>query len=108
MEHAEYWPPKISKSWRRETLSVSKSLISTNWPERTLSTTFYGNGAVAGDKLKPDPPIGAETWWALRRFEVLVAAHGMVPAVPGMGTDGGSGHDKDEAVPAWVLTGKCS
>ena len=89
-------------------MSVSKSLISTNWPERTLSTTFYGKGAVAGDKLKPDPPIGAKMWWALRRFEVLVAAHGMVPAVPAMGTDGRSGHDKDETVPAWVQTGKCS
>jgi len=29
-----------------------------------------------------------------------VAAHGMVPAVPGMGTDEGSGHDKDEAMPS--------
>ena len=34
-------------------LSVSKSHISTNWPERTLSTNFCGKGAVAGDRLNP-------------------------------------------------------
>ena len=39
-------------------------------------------------------------WLGLGRFEVFVAAHGMVSAVPSMGTDGGSAHDKDEAVPS--------
>lgn len=33
-------------------------------------------------------------------------AHGMILAVPGMGTDGRGSHDKDEARPAWVLTGE--
>ena len=70
-------------------MSVSKFPISTNWPEQTLSTSFCGKGAEAGDKLNPGPPIGAKMWWALGRFGVFVAAHGMVPTMPGMGTDEG-------------------
>ena len=34
---------------------MSRSLISTYWPNLILSTNFWGNGAVAGDKLTPRP-----------------------------------------------------
>lgn len=44
----------------RAMLSVSKSRMSTNWPDLILSTNLLGKGSEAGDKLNPgddDPNI---------------------------------------------------
>ena len=45
-------------------------------------------------------------WLALGRFKVFVAAHGMVPTVPCMGTDGGSAMKRMRQCPPWVQTGE--
>ena len=34
-------------------LSASSSLISTNWPDFTLSTSLWGKGSAAGERMKP-------------------------------------------------------
>jgi len=81
-------------------------LTSTNWPEQTFSTSFCGKGAEAGDKLNPGPPIGAKMWWAFGRFEVFVAAHGMMPTVPSMGTDVEVPMIQMRQCPVQVLTGE--
>ena len=39
-------------------LSVNRSRMGTYWPERILSTSFHGNGSVAGDRLTP---VGSST-----------------------------------------------
>jgi len=75
-------------------------LISTNWPVQIFVNQLLWEGGRGRRQAQPWPPIGAKMWWALGRFEVFAAGHGMVPTVPGMGTDRGSAHDTDEAVPS--------
>ncbi len=48
-----------------EMLSAASSLISTNRPERTFSTSFWGKGCVAGERLKPE----AEVWGPVEVFD---------------------------------------
>ena len=43
----------VSSCCTKEILSVSSSRISVNWPERTLSTSLRGNGADAGERIRP-------------------------------------------------------
>lgn len=41
-------------------LSARSSLISTNWPDLTLSTSFCGNGSDAGERIRPELCGGCE------------------------------------------------
>ena len=44
---------KVSSCVRREMLSASISFMSTNFPERILSTNFLGSTSPAGDSNRP-------------------------------------------------------
>ena len=47
------WPPNAASCWSREMLSVSRSRMSTYWPDLILSTSFCGKGSEAGDRANP-------------------------------------------------------
>ena len=42
-------------------LSAKSSLISTNWPDLTLSTSLRGNGSAAGDSTRPELRAGCDS-----------------------------------------------
>ena len=44
----------MASSWLSKVmLSASSSLISTNWPDFTLSTSLRGKGSAAGERTTP-------------------------------------------------------
>ena len=43
-----------SSCCRSDMLSERSSLMSTYWPDCTLSTSLRGNGSDAGDKIRPE------------------------------------------------------
>ena len=69
----------------RDRLSVRNSFISTNYPDRILSTIFLGIGSAAGDNTSPggdgEPDTVILNWGPITRGDgnvslVLVPAHG--------------------------------
>ena len=77
--------PCTASSWlMRDRLSVRSSFISTNCPDRILSTIFFGIGSAAGDNTSPggdgQPDTVIPNWGPITRGDgnvslVLVPAH---------------------------------
>ena len=84
-EHVEGAIPCTASSWlMRNRLSVRSSFISTNCPDRILSTIFLGIGSAAGDKTSPggdgEPNTVMPNWGPITRWDgnvslVLVSAN---------------------------------
>ena len=71
-------------------LSASRSLMSTNCPERTLFTNFWGKGSEAGDRLNPDVAVGAAIWPAFGRELGAVVRVLPIPSAPDIGITEGN------------------